>query len=265
MLAPPVRKARNKPGASATGNAQEWHAAVAARSFGRAPIERAGPHQAGIGNQAALRRLARHATGLSAEKRGDRRTQEAAPKGEMARQAPGLISEDLDTPALDASAPATDAGAAPPRDAGAAPAPDAGTAPTAGGGDCGSICDRAYANSSLNYGGGGVVCDGATKCPCSFDIPPLPLRRGACPGMDAIAVAHERRHLGDVDCNPAGGLHRPNFRDPSAAMASECTHRRETIAEVNAILPGSTGVCKTGMTALRDLLQTWVTANCGGP
>ena len=187
---------------------------------------------------------------------------------EMARHAPGYIGDVTDTPALDASVPApdagatppTDAGAAPPRDAGAAPATDAGAPPA---GDCGSICDRAYANPSLNGGGGGVICDGATKCPCAFDVPPL--ARGACPEHDAIVLAHERQHMSEVDCNPSSGLHRPPFRNPSTGTASECTHRRESIAAIDRALPTSTGTCKTGMTTIRGVLQSWVTANCGGP
>jgi hypothetical protein len=137
-----------------------------------------------------------------------------------------------------------------------------GGSPMHVGGGCPSICNRAYADASLNFGGGGVICDGATKCACAFDVPPL--RRGQCPGFDAIVVTHETRHLPDVDCNPSGGLHRPPFRDPSQATSSECTHRRESIAEMNAIIPGAAGSCKTGMTSIRDQLNAWVTANCGG-
>lgn len=133
--------------------------------------------------------------------------------------------------------------------------------PAQTGGGCTDICNRAYADARLNFGGGGVICDGATKCPCVFDVPPL--RRGQCPGFDAIVVIHERRHLTDVDCNPSGGLHRPPFRDPSQATASECTHRRESITEINRIIPGSSGICRTGMISIRDQLNTWVTANCG--
>jgi hypothetical protein len=31
------------------------------------------------------------------------------------------------------------------------------------------------------------------------------------------------------------------------------------------IIPGSAGICRTGMTSIRAELQAWVTANCGGP
>lgn len=159
----------------------------------------------------------------------------------------GFIGEVYDTPTLVPSAV------------------DGGTATEAsaktGGGNCTDTCNRAYANSSLNYGGGGVICDGATKCPCVFDVPPL--RRGQCPGFDAIVLRHEQQHLTDVDCNPSGGLHRPPFRDPSNATSSECMHRRQTIAEMNRIIPGASGICRTGMTSIRDQLNTWVTANCG--
>lgn len=135
------------------------------------------------------------------------------------------------------------------------------TSGSTGGGGCTDICNRAYANSSLNSGGGGVICDGATKCACVFDV--APLRKGQCPGFDAIVLNHERQHLTDVDCNPSGGLHRPPFRDPSAANASECTHRRASIAEMDRIIPGAAGICKTGMQSIRSQLNTWVTANCG--
>jgi hypothetical protein len=156
------------------------------------------------------------------------------------------------TPDAGAPAQTTDAGAPVPKTDAGAPA----------GGDCSSICDRAYANSSLNFGGGGVICDGSTKCACVFDVPPL--HRGQCPDFDANVRAHETRHLGDVDCNPTGGLHRPGFRNPSAANASECTHRRESMAELDAVIPRQTGACKPGMQTIRAMLASWVQANCGG-
>ncbi|PAP76023.1 hypothetical protein BSZ37_05985 [Rubrivirga marina] len=94
-----------------------------------------------------------------------------------------------------------------------------------------------------------------------FDVPPL--TRGQCPGFDAIVLLHERRHLTDVDCDPSQGLHRPPFRDPSAATASECAHRQESIREMDRIIPGSAGICRTGMQSIRAQLATWVSANCG--
>jgi hypothetical protein len=137
--------------------------------------------------------------------------------------------------------------------------------PTAGpsGGGCSSICDRAYASASLNGGGGGVICDGAQKCACVFDV--APLKRGSCPGFDAIVLTHERRHLGDVDCNASAGLHRPPFRDPAQANASECTHRRESIREMDAVIPVAAGSCKRGMQQIRGVLAAWVAANCSSP
>jgi hypothetical protein len=77
-------------------------------------------------------------------------------------------------------------------------------------------------------------------------------------------LAHERRHLGDVDCNPSGGLHRPPFRNPSQATASECTHRRESIAEITAAVASMpAGTCRSGMITIRDtLLVPWVNAHC---
>lgn len=139
------------------------------------------------------------------------------------------------------------------------PRPDAGTAPT-----CTDICNWAYADPRLNFGGGGVVCDGAVKCACAFDVPPL--TRGQCPVHDRIVIRHERRHMGEVDCNPSGGLHRPPFRILSQGTASECVHRRESIAEINAALRSTPAgsACRTGMISIRDtLLLPWVRAHCG--
>jgi hypothetical protein len=179
---------------------------------------------------------------------GVQAAQKESPKTPRAR----FIGEVMDTPTLapnaDGSETISDGG-------------EAATPAQAGGGGCTDICNRAYADASLNFGGGGVICDGATKCACVFDV--APLRRGQCPGFDAIVLTHERRHLTDVDCNPSGGLHRPPFRDPSQATTSECTHRRESIAEMNRIIPGASGICRTGMVSIRDQLNTWVTANCG--
>jgi len=136
-----------------------------------------------------------------------------------------------------------------------------GTAKKASGGNCSTICNKAYADASLNSGGGGVICDGATKCACVFDVPPL--KKGTCPGFDDLVVkAHERRHLSDVDCNSSGGLHRPPFRVPSDATSSECKHRRESIVTIDALLPKAAGICKTGITSIRGQLNTWVKANC---
>jgi hypothetical protein len=142
-----------------------------------------------------------------------------------------------------------------------------GTAEPLKGGDapaaksCDDICGRAYADSSLNSGGGGVICDGSTKCACVFDV--APLKKGQCPGFDNVVLSHEQHHLTDVDCDPKGGLHRPHFRDQSKAEASECTHRKESIAQMDAIIPKAAGTCKTGMQDIRNQLQTWVTAHCG--
>jgi hypothetical protein len=170
----------------------------------------------------------------------------AAGKGRI--QPAGFIGEIDDTPCL---VPGADGGGG-----------GSGASATRTGGGCTDICDRAYADSSLNSNGGGVICDGATKCPCVFDVSPL--RKGQCPGFDAVVLAHERQHLPDVDCNPSGGLHRPPFRNPSQGVASECTHRGESIAEMNRIIPRAAGICKTGMISIRDQLNTWVSANCGG-
>ena len=177
---------------------------------------------------------------------------------QASRYRAAFIGEVGDTPVFNgADAGTLDAGTA---DAGTSA--DAGTTSPAGGGGCTAICNRAYADPALNFGGGGVICDGATMCACAFDVPPL--RRGQCPGHDAIVLAHERAHFADVDCNPSRGLHRPPFRDPARAVASECAHRRTSIADIDRILPGSSGICRTGMQAIRGQLNTWVRANCGG-
>lgn len=171
----------------------------------------------------------------------------------------GFIGEVTDTPATVPGE--TDAGTAKGGAKGDATGGAKGGTRRRAGPNCIDICNRAYANSSLNFGGGGVICDGATKCPCVFDVPPL--SRGQCPGFDAIVLHHEQQHLTDVDCDASAGLHRPPFRDPSTATASECRHRRTSVAQLNRIIPGASGVCQTGMTSIRDQLNTWITANCG--
>ena len=151
--------------------------------------------------------------------------------------------------------------------------PDAG-APDGGGGaepaqaaapaasPCSVLCDQAYANPALNGGGGGVVCMNGVKCACVFDV--APLRRGQCPGFDAIVMAHERRHLPETDCPPNAPIQRLGPRAGVDLTAVECTHRRESIAEMDAIIPGSAGICRTGMVSIRAELAAWVSANCGG-
>lgn len=134
--------------------------------------------------------------------------------------------------------------------------------PTASASPCTDICSRARADSSLNQGGGGVVCDGATKCACAFDIPEVPLTVGECPDMDAIVVTHEERHLSEVDCDSTRGLHRPPFRDQSQATSAECTHRRESIRLIDRALPRQSTNCRTKMTDIKNMLQSWVGSNC---
>jgi hypothetical protein len=91
---------------------------------------------------------------------------------------------------------------------------------------------------------------------------PGPIKRGACPGYDAIVVAHETRHLPEAVCDPTRGLHAARFADPTRSNALECQHRRESIAEMDAILPKAAGACKTGIQAIRDDRAAWVRANC---
>lgn len=151
-----------------------------------------------------------------------------------------------------------------PLDAASPPTPmdtkDADKKPKAA--DCQDICDRAYKDSSLNGGGGGVVCDGATKCPCVFDVPPL--TRGQCSDFDKIVLTHETKHVKDNNsaCDPKKGLHRAEVRDKSKLTATECTHRKASIKELDEAIPKNKGDCKSGMQSIRDLLDTWVTANC---
>jgi Domain of unknown function (DUF4157) len=131
---------------------------------------------------------------------------------------------------------------------------------------CDQICNDAYADSSLNSAGGGVICDGSTKCACTFDIPVgSGIKRGECPEIDRIAKKHEERHLVDVDCDASKGLHRPPFKDPSKATSSECAHRKETSDELNEAIKKAADPCKTKMNDLKSVLDTWVKANCGGP
>lgn len=127
---------------------------------------------------------------------------------------------------------------------------------------CGDICDRAYKDSSLNMGGGGVVCDGATKCACVFDVPPL--KRGQCPAFDQVVLNHETKHVKDnnSECDPDGGLHRAKVKDTSKLVAKECEHRKASIEEIDALLPKAGGGCKSGMQTIRDRLAEWVKANC---
>lgn len=127
---------------------------------------------------------------------------------------------------------------------------------------CAVICDQAYRDPSLNSSGGGVICNGAIKCPCVFDVPPT--TRGQCAALDRIVMNHEVKHLGDVDCDPSQGLHRPPFRNPAQATAIECTHRRASIAELDTAIASASEPCLTHMTTIRSRLNTWVTANCGG-
>jgi len=129
---------------------------------------------------------------------------------------------------------------------------------------CKEICDDAYKDPALNGAGGGVICDGATKCACTFDIPVgTGIKRGECPEIDSIAAKHEARHLPDVDCDASKGLHRPPFRDQSKANASECTHRKETSDELSEAMKKAAEPCKTKMGDLKSVLDTWVKANCG--
>ena len=127
---------------------------------------------------------------------------------------------------------------------------------------CTDICDRAYSDASLNTGGGGVDCDGAKKCACVFDVPPL--KRGQCPDFDQVVLNHESKHVTDnnSDCDPTKGLHRAKVRDVSKLVQTECKHRKASIAEIDVLIPKAKGDCKTGMESIRAILDTWVKANC---
>jgi len=139
---------------------------------------------------------------------------------------------------------------------------DAGIAkPAKAAGDCTDLCDRAYADSALNTGGGGVVCEKGVKCACVFDVPPL--KRGQCPDFDEVVRNHERRHLPEADCAADAPLSRLGPKPGVDLTAAECTHRKESCAEIDALLPTAKGDCKTGMTSIRAGLASWITANCG--
>jgi hypothetical protein len=125
---------------------------------------------------------------------------------------------------------------------------------------CKGLCDRAYADPALNRGGGGIVCERGVKCACVFDVPPL--RRGQCPDLDHVVQTHEDRHLSEAVCSATAPLSRLGARPGVDRVTVECTHRRESIAELDAVIPRATGTCKTGMEAVRSGLDAWVRANC---
>jgi hypothetical protein len=128
---------------------------------------------------------------------------------------------------------------------------------------CDQICAEAYKDPKCNDGGGGVICNGATKCPCVFDVPPA--TKGECPDLDADVLRHETAHLGEVDCDPNRGLHRPQAKDPSKLIGNECTHRTASRAKLDAAIKTAAEPCKTKMTTIRDnQIDPWLKANCGG-
>jgi hypothetical protein len=150
-----------------------------------------------------------------------------------------------------------DAQPTPPTDAPAVPTPmDVKDKPPS----CSDVCDRAYTDSKLNKGGGGVVCDHGAKCPCVFDVPPL--KRGQCPDLDTIVLSHETKHVSEGDCGSDPAPHRLGPKDPSTLIPTECKHRKESITELDAAIPNNKGDCKTGMQTIRDGVSTWVKANC---
>jgi len=126
---------------------------------------------------------------------------------------------------------------------------------------CQQVCDVAYGDSSLNAGGGGVVCNGTQKCACVFDVPPA--TRGECPELDKIVMTHETRHLPEVKCDDAEHMYRGEASSVADLIKVECTHRKESIAEMDTAIAGAKEPCKTKMTQIRADLDTWVKANCG--
>ena len=116
------------------------------------------------------------------------------------RGAPRFIGDVTDTPALDPETPS--------------PGGDEAV-PLTGGGGCSSICDRAYADPTLNFGGG-ASCDGATG-PLCFRRRPAHARfaQASTPSFSRMAPPPRRRRL-----QSNRRMHRPPFRDPSAATAS---------------------------------------------
>jgi RHS repeat-associated protein len=125
---------------------------------------------------------------------------------------------------------------------------------------CKDICDRAYKDATLNSGGGGVICDGATKCPCVFDV--APTTKGDCPALDKIVLDHETKHLVDVDCDAKKGLHRPPFKEGKDPTAIECEHRKASVKELKDALGASTENCQKRMKVIIESLETWIKANC---
>jgi hypothetical protein len=127
--------------------------------------------------------------------------------------------------------------------------------------DCNDICDRAYKDPSMNRNGGGVICDGDTKCPCVFDG--VSMKRGQCPDWDRITITHEKKHLPEVDCDPQKGLHQPPFRDKSKLEAMECAHRKDDIPELEKALKKAGGGCKAQIDKHLKFLRVWVKGTCG--
>jgi RHS repeat-associated protein len=141
------------------------------------------------------------------------------------------------------------------------------TPPTPPPTDCPTICNRAYADSNLNFGGGGVVCLNGIKCPCSFDVPldrgRQFARRGECPVLDEEVISHEIKHVPESFC-PNRNLCRGKFPPPTAGNNLECQHRREsTLNLMRAInVDYVTPVCRQKIQAVIGDIQGWIVRNC---
>ena len=127
--------------------------------------------------------------------------------------------------------------------------------------DCATICNMAYADSTLNQGGGGVVCLNGIKCPCAFDV--APARRGECPELDADVIEHEKKHIRESAC-PDKKLCRATFAPPMDARKRECEHRRaSTLNLMRAINSGFvTPSCKQKLNVIVPRVQSWIWQNC---
>jgi len=127
---------------------------------------------------------------------------------------------------------------------------------------CDDVCANALKDPSISKSdGGGVICDGNRKCPCFFGLPGA--KPGDCPGLEKIVKDHEKEHFGDVDCDSKKGLHRPPFKLGVDQTASECSHRKQSIKDLDAAILGASGQCKKAMEDAKNGLQSWVSANCG--
>jgi hypothetical protein len=142
--------------------------------------------------------------------------------------------------------------------------------------DCGKICRWARKASDKaipKEGFASVVCYGATKCPCvlSWDYLTTPPRRiisvGSCPGLDAIAEAHERDgHMAGTECSKCG-LYLATGKEGSSRTAEDCKQRKLDIPKLSAYIktaalePGGAN-CKRAAEILRAKHEDYIKKYC---